>query len=222
MIVYYYRNPGQLSEELLAELANSLPQQQQQILSKMKNHRHRCEQVVAYFMLCDAIANNDAEIKGNETIVKDYQNKGFEKQCSEPPLWTFGEHGKPSLANYEGIHFNISHCNEAVAIAVSDKEVGIDVEGRRKFSETLLQRSFDEKEQASVLRSNDPESEFARIWTRKEAWFKWTGTGILMDHLKTTETEAQAANCNITTTWVNDSFWLSIAESVDCSGLSEF
>ena len=222
MIVYYYRNPGQLSEELLAELANSLPQQQQQILSKMKNHRHRCEQVVAYLMLCDAIANNDAEIKSDETIIRDYQNNGFEKHNSEQILWTFGEHGKPFLTNYEGIHFNISHCNEAVAIAVSDKEVGIDVEGRRKFSETLLQRSFDEKEQASVLRSNDPESEFARIWTRKEAWFKWTGTGILMDHLKTTETEAQAANCNITTTWVNDSFWLSIAESVDCSGLSEF
>ena len=222
MIVYYYRNPEHLSEEQLDELAKGLPEQQLQILSKMKNHRHRCEQVVAYFMLCYAIANNDSEIKRGETVIRDYQNIGFEKQNTNPSLWTFGEHGKPSIANYEGIHFNISHCNEAVAIAVSNNEVGIDVEGRRKFSETLLQRSFNDKEQTAVHSCNDQESEFARIWTRKEAWFKWTGTGILIDHLKTTETDANTANCKITTIWVNDSFWLSIAESYSCFEQQEY
>ena len=84
------------------------------------------------------------------------------------------------------------------------------MEGRRKFSESLLQRAFNGEEQTMITENDDPESEFARLWTRKEAFFKWTGTGILIDHLKSTEEEARMAECLIETRRVAD-FWLSIA-----------
>ena len=32
-----------------------------------------------------------------------------------------GEHGKPYLADYPDIHFNISHCRNAIAAVVSDR-----------------------------------------------------------------------------------------------------
>ena len=220
MIIYYFRNPDSLSDDTLAGLLSHLPQQQQDIVANIKNHRHRCEQVVAYIMLCNAIKTQRKWILSPAEIIRQFQPKQLTTRYvrRNPPIWAFGEHGKPYMTNYEGICFNISHCNEAVAVAVSDREVGIDVEGRRKFSDSLLQRAFNEEEQAAVHSSDDPEKEFARIWTRKEAWFKYTGTGILLDHLKTTEAEANDAGCNISTIPVfttnqgHYDFWLSIAE----------
>ena len=45
--------------------------------------------------------------------------------------FTIGEHGKPSLSAYPHIHFNLSHCREAVACAVSDRPIGIDIESMK-------------------------------------------------------------------------------------------
>ena len=221
MIVYYYRNVDQLSPELLEELIACLPQQQQEIVARMKSHRHRCEQTVAYIMLCHAIKSRRRVIADSFHLIRNFETEHLTPRYVKrnPPLWAFGEHGKPYITNYEGVHFNISHCNEAVAVAVSDRKVGIDVEGRRKFSDTLLQRAFSDEEQKAVRNSSDPQKEFACIWTRKEAWFKYTGTGILIDHLKTTEAEASDAGCVLFTIPIFNSdkgfydFWLSVAEN---------
>lgn len=89
-----------------------------------------------------------------------------------------GSHGKPFLQDYPGIHFNISHCRNAIAVAVGDEPVGIDVESFRKFSTGLLDKSMNPAESAEVLGSQYPEEAFASFWTRKEAVFKLKGTGI--------------------------------------------
>ena len=89
-----------------------------------------------------------------------------------------GEHGKPYLADHPEIHFNISHCQKAIAVVVSDQPVGIDVESFRKFSEGLLDKTMNETEKAEILASAVPEETFATYWTRKEAVFKMQGTGI--------------------------------------------
>lgn len=220
MIVYYYRNADQLSPERLEELIACLPQQQQEILARMKSHRHRCEQTIAYIMLCHAIKSRRIRIADTFHLIRNFETEHLTQRYLKrnPPLWAFGEHGKPYITNYEGIYFNISHCNEAVAVAVSNREVGIDVEGRRKFSDALLQRAFSDEEQKIVHNSGDPQKDFACIWTRKEAWFKYTGTGILMDHLKTTETDAKASGCVISTVPIFNAdqghydFWLSYVE----------
>lgn len=89
-----------------------------------------------------------------------------------------GEHGKPFLPDYPDIHFNISHCQKAIAVAVSDKPVGIDVESFRRFSDGLLDKTMNSSEKAVILASESPEETFAAYWTRKEAVFKLIGTGI--------------------------------------------
>ena len=143
-----------------------------------------------------------------------------QKGLTHPFRFGHNEHGKPYLTNYPDIHFNISHCDKAIAVAVSNHEVGIDVEGRRRFNESLLQRAMNDEEQAAIHKSSDPEMEFAKLWTRKEAYFKWTGTGILLDHLKSAEADAKEAGCIvksrlITPEFGNDSFYLSVAEKED-------
>ena len=89
-----------------------------------------------------------------------------------------GEHGKPFIEGRSDIHFNISHCQKAIAVVVSDQPVGIDVESFRKYSDGLLDKTMNETEKAEILASATPEETFACYWTRKEAVFKMQGTGI--------------------------------------------
>lgn len=88
------------------------------------------------------------------------------------------EHGKPFLTAHPDIHFSISHCQKAIAVAVSDSPVGIDVESFRRFSDGLLDKTMNSDEKAAILSSDAPEEKFASLWTCKEAVFKMQGTGI--------------------------------------------
>ena len=60
-----------------------------------------------------------------------------------------GEYGKPYLKKYPEIFFNITHCKEMAACAIATKEIGIDIEGVRKFSPAILKGvlTLKEKEQ---------------------------------------------------------------------------
>ena len=89
-----------------------------------------------------------------------------------------GKHGKPFLTGHPEIHFNISHCQKAIAVAVGDQPVGIDVESFRHFSESLLDKTMNPEEKAAILSSDSQEEKFASLWTCKEAVFKMQGTGI--------------------------------------------
>ena len=89
-----------------------------------------------------------------------------------------GEYGKPFLAGHPDVHFSISHCQKAIAVAVSDNPVGIDVESFRHFNEGLLDKSMNPQEKADILSAQEPEEKFASYWTCKEAVFKMQGTGI--------------------------------------------
>ncbi|MBR5935627.1 MAG: 4'-phosphopantetheinyl transferase superfamily protein [Bacteroidaceae bacterium] len=89
-----------------------------------------------------------------------------------------GEHGKPYLAGHQDIHFNISHCQNAIAVAVSDRPVGIDVESFRNFNDGLVDKTMNDLEKSEIISSAEPRETFAAYWTRKEAVFKLIGTGI--------------------------------------------
>lgn len=218
MIVYYFNQFDAVGVTELEQMMHYSSSQQKALVAGMKTLSRKREQAVSYAMLSYALEHDEIKIKSGEKNVLTFPTNLLFYKPARSPLWAFGEHGKPYLTSHEGVFFNISHCKEAVALAVSDREVGVDVEGRRRFSDNLLERSFNDEEQHAVKHSQDPEMEFAKIWTRKEAWFKYTGTGILMDHLKTTEADARDAGCIINTSPVvateegDEVFWLSIAE----------
>ena len=86
------------------------------------------------------------------------------------------EYGKPVLNG--DIHFNISHSDGYIAAAVADCPVGIDVETKTDPDLKVTARFYSEEEQEAVRNAEDPQREFRRIWTRKEAYVKCVGTGI--------------------------------------------
>lgn len=115
----------------------------------------------------------------------------------EQPLFDYGEHGKPVLVSHPDIHFNLSHCREAVACVVSRRPVGIDVESVGRYKESVARYTMNDEELAMIKAAERPEAAFIRLWTMKEARLKLTGEGIT-DDLKTAL--ADSARYRFTTT----------------------
>ena len=95
-----------------------------------------------------------------------------------PFRFGYNEHGKPYLIDHPDVHFNLSHCKNGIAVAVSDQPVGIDIESYRQVSDSLLKYTMNEEEQRIIHESDDPIRTFTEYWTKKEAVFKLRGTGI--------------------------------------------
>jgi 4'-phosphopantetheinyl transferase len=96
-----------------------------------------------------------------------------------------GEHGKPFLnGKYAGsLQFNLTHSHDCVLAAVApDREIGIDLEKvrERPAAERLAARFYADQEQRALREAPPAERErvFFRLWTRKEAHLKATGTGL--------------------------------------------
>ena len=95
------------------------------------------------------------------------------------------EHGKPYLADYPELAFNLSHSADRLMIAVGwNCQLGVDMEicKQRINLSGLVDRCFAEEEAAYWTKQ--PETQkiqtFYRFWTRKEAFVKATGHGIYL------------------------------------------
>ncbi|OQX76898.1 MAG: hypothetical protein B6D64_09075 [Bacteroidetes bacterium 4484_276] len=87
---------------------------------------------------------------------------------------------KPFLSGRRDIHFNISHSGKWVVCAVSEKEVGIDVEKIRKINFNVARRFFSttEVDQLFSLPEKAQLNYFFDLWTLKESYLKALGTGL--------------------------------------------
>ena len=95
------------------------------------------------------------------------------------PSFLYNEHGAPYLE--DGPYFSISHCKQGIAVAVSDTPIGIDIETIRPLNEGLVHKAMNLQEQAQIATAANPAQEFIRLWTRKEAYVKMQGTGIISE-----------------------------------------
>ena len=94
---------------------------------------------------------------------------------------TVNEHGKPYIVGDESF-FSVSHSGTCVAIAVDDREVGLDVEKLpEKEYLKITERFYHPNEREYVQGAADPSRAFTHIWTRKEAYLKQLGIGISTD-----------------------------------------
>lgn len=90
----------------------------------------------------------------------------------------YGSYGKPYLADYPKAHFNISHSGQYVGCSVCDRPVGIDIQEIVSYRSEIAANVCNLAEMAQLGTSVEPAAEFARIWTKKEAFVKLTGNGI--------------------------------------------
>ena len=118
------------------------------------------------------------EKKRNERIVSDHvKRKALSDYCGvEPSNIEFGvsDKGKPFAKGLD-VHFNVSHSAGIVVCAVSDNEIGIDIEKIKPINPEAAKKFAcpDELEYISSHKNG-----FFEIWTLKEAYFKCIGSGL--------------------------------------------
>jgi 4'-phosphopantetheinyl transferase len=91
--------------------------------------------------------------------------------------------GKPFLADRSDIHFNLSHCEDRGVVAIARQPVGVDLEQIRDIPEalTIAQHLFaiSEIRALRAFPARLQSEAFLRCWTRKEAYVKGRGEGLI-------------------------------------------
>lgn len=175
--IYYKEVNGDCSYEQSLAMYNSLTPERQEKIKKLRSAgvaRKRIE--IGYFL---------QQVLSRELKVP--------MDCI---AYSYGENGKPALdfktlgrnlqkkglpLERTGLYFNMSHSGKYVVIAVSDVDVGIDVEHKAKNYRQVAKRFFCEEEYRSICACPDEAEQkqcFLEIWTKKEAYIKLTGLGM--------------------------------------------
>lgn len=155
------------NEELIKELQTVSNQRREKIM-KMRFDAGKMQSLRAYKLL-------------QRLLFEEYG-------ISTPPVFLEQGNGKPVIADHEDIHFNISHCKNSVACAISNTPIGIDIEIiGRKSNNSLIKYIFNEYEQQMIFEAGEKDNSnpklasdimFTNLWTKKEALVKMTGEGI--------------------------------------------
>ena len=160
--VMLYINDHLMDFDLAEALAQLSAQRREQALRfKYELGQRTC--AAAYLLLCQGLRE--------------------EYGITELPFFEYGEHGKPAIVGHPEIHFNLSHCREAALCVISDRPVGVDVESVRQKRDGLVEYTMNAREVEEIRTAVNPDLQFIRLWTKKEALLKLTGEGI-NNHLK--------------------------------------
>jgi 4'-phosphopantetheinyl transferase len=94
----------------------------------------------------------------------------------------YQELGKPELADYSHLQFNLSHSGSIALYAITlEHPIGVDIERLRACDELALAQRFFEPSEFQALLELKPEyrqNAFFEIWSKKEAFIKALGQGL--------------------------------------------
>ena len=95
---------------------------------------------------------------------------------------TYNEFGKPYLKD---IYFSISHSHNMIALIISNEECGIDIEyiDKDRNYDLLSKKILSDNEYDIYINELQKEEYFITCWTKKEAFLKSLGTGIIKSKL---------------------------------------
>ena len=156
-MVYIFDRLDQYTDEQYEAHLSSLPAWRREKALQYKKLDDRKRSVLVFVLLQRAL----------------YDEYGI----TEVPEFVYNEFGKPSLSNLP-IHFSLSHCKDAVACAVSDHNIGIDVETIVPYNPEVARRVCTVAELRMLEQSANKDVEFIKLWTVKEAISKYEGTGL--------------------------------------------
>ena len=172
-MVYVLEDSDRITEGFEEEQARFLSGQRREAIGKYRSARDRINGCAVYMLLRYA-------------LIKEY---GY----MHAPEFSYGEHGKPFLADRADIFFNMSHCRNAVCCIVSDKETAIDITDIREVNPSVIRRVCSENERQRITESAEPQRTFLKMWTRKECLSKLSGRGMSQGFRELTDELPEAA-----------------------------
>lgn len=125
--------------------------------------------------------------------------------------YSYGPHGKPYVEGPNPICFSLSHSGDYVLLAVSDKEIGADIQFRRGGELQKMAKHFMTQEEFQLWSEQSPVQQkelFYQIWAGKEAYLKLTGEGmtagfqtVCLDTQRATMVDTRTPGKEVTTYW---------------------
>lgn len=162
MLHIYMSGTQELEDELLyQELYGKLPKERREKIDRLRFVQDKRLSLGAWLLLQEGLWGLDVP-KKNIKI-------------------SYGANGKPYLSDMPGLFFNLSHSGSQIMCALSDCEVGCDVEQIKDKGLKTAGRFFTAGEYQLISEKETPEERkamFYRLWTLKESFMKATGLGM--------------------------------------------
>ena len=158
--VYYCELNEHISDSIFNSLLSYVTYEKRQIIYKYK---YSIDKKLSLYseLLLRIIVSQTLHIHSNEIIIKRSKT------------------GKPFLEQFPELEFNISHTRNAIAIALSSSTVGIDIEHIKDMDLKIAENYYTSNEYKYVVSSEfECNQRFYEVWTRKEAYIKYTGNGL--------------------------------------------
>ena len=154
MIKLYYADISGIDDGCV----NGLSDYRLQNLSSMKYKPGRKQGIGAELLLNEAVRENFPHIPLPLDIKTSSCGKPY---CEDLPFY-----------------FSLSHSGSYSACAVSEYEIGLDIQKISPFNEKLARRCFTPEELEQIYSSDNCDLEFTRIWAVKESVLKALGFGL--------------------------------------------
>lgn len=94
------------------------------------------------------------------------------------PSIAYSPLGKPFFPDFPHLHFNISNNGQFTVCAISTHPVGVDIERIKIRNPKLFTYALCEEEWFKHKTLGGDWPAFYTLWTKKEAWSKYTGAGL--------------------------------------------
>ncbi|MDF2839185.1 MAG: 4-phosphopantetheinyl transferase [Evtepia sp.] len=86
--------------------------------------------------------------------------------------------GKPFFPECPQLHFSLSHSENRIVCALDSHPIGVDIEIMKPRQNDLPSYALTAEEYANYLSLGGDWLAFYNLWTKKEAWSKYTGEGL--------------------------------------------
>ncbi len=100
------------------------------------------------------------------------------KKCLDAMDIEVNQHGKPFFLGEKDLYFNISHCEDAVALCVDRVPCGIDVERILPLSEEVARIVLSNEEKDRLKQVKEQDYYFSALWVLKESVVKCLGLTV--------------------------------------------
>ena len=165
------------NEDILVDKMSLLSLKEREKLSKYKYDKDRNLSLAGRLMLYCFGERFKDEKYGELNFVTDL-NEFCEKNIADFEI-IYGEIGKGAVKDRDDLHFNISHSKDYCVLALSDEEVGIDIQEIKEIRADIAGRFFEKRDNDYIDEKEDKKKErFIEVWCAKESYAKLTGRGI--------------------------------------------
>ena len=164
-------------EDILLAKMSLLSSDEKEKVERYKYGKDRVRSLIGRLMLLSFADRYTDERYSEVNLLSD--DEDLIKENAADITLAYDEIGKGRITNRDSVFYNISHSKDYVVLALSDGEVGVDIQEIKPLKANIPQRFFHAKDIEYIYSNEDGAIErFTCVWCIKESYSKLTGRGI--------------------------------------------